>query len=145
MPRGLIVPADEVLDAAAVLSDLEWLMGEIQTARDDAAQIERQRRAAGLLFSSLDDPAKLPALVCLLESHEIDSSVILGWYSSGGEPSANWQRRLAYVRRSVDVLGPVVQRGAAALDAPARAKLTAALQTRRASLESWIVGPGPFP
>lgn len=141
----MTIPAEEARAAATVLSDLEWLADEIATGQTDTRRIERQRRAAGLLFLSLDDPAKVPVLVEVMAEHQVDSSTILRWYSGSVERVDHWEQRLAYVTRALDVLRPSVERSLAELESPTRDRLMADLVTRRASLERWLEGPGPFP
>ena len=94
---------------------------------------------------SLDDPAKVPVLVEVMAEHQVDSSPILHWYSGSVERVDHWEQRLAYVTRALDVLRPSVERSLAELESPTRDRLMADLATRRASLERWIEGPGPFP
>jgi hypothetical protein len=140
-----MIPADELQSAAAVLSDLEWLANEIETACADRARIERQRRAAGLLFSTLDDPANVPFLIALLAECQFDSDTVLQWYSGHVERVEHWEQRLAYLTRAVEQLRPRIEQGIGHLEAPVRDRLMADLETRRNSIETWIYGHGPWP
>ena len=138
-----MIPADELHPAAAVLSDLEWLAAEIEAGRADRARVERQRRAAGLLFSSLDDPAKVPALMALLTECRFDSNVVLKWYSGSIERVEHWERRLEHVTRAAGRLRPFVEQSLVHLDATARDQLTTDLAARRSSIERWTARPDP--
>jgi hypothetical protein len=141
----MVIPTEELRPAATVLADLQWLAAEIEAGQSDVAQIERQRRAAGLLFTSLDVPATAPVLDQLLTEHQVDTDTILQWYSAGVERVADWEPRLVYVARAVDVLRPAVEQGLANLECSMRQQLLADITARRASIEQWIAGAGPWP
>jgi hypothetical protein len=138
------VPPEELRQAATVLSDLEWLADEIDAWRSDPTRIERQRRASGVLLSSLDTPADNPWLVKWMYEHDVDAEVMLRWYASDIPPAGAWQPYLSYVRRGVDLLREPVERAIAAVDAATRDQLAVDIAARRAAIEEWIAGPGPW-
>jgi hypothetical protein len=136
---------DELVAAVNVLAEFEWLAGEIQAAAANRDLVDRQGKAAGILFLDLDESSKHHVLREELRRVGVDDGVILRWYSGHSELVADWRPRQDYIERGIAALGRLVDE-ALELRTPEEAlEFRARAEQRRSALTRLVEVSAPYP